>query len=150
MSENERLPDFLVLPGEVEVGKRLFDDKPVRAIKKFLECFDEDGRQVFNVPRFVLESLAANFWGFMRRDFNSVDNAFGGQVARQRQAIKGEDRDFEIVFDLQCEHAEIKEIPKSERKRPGTPFEIALVIVADRHNTSTDNVRRIHKKSKLR
>jgi len=47
MSENERLPDFLVLPGEVEVGKRLFDDKPVRAIKKFLECFDEDGRQVF-------------------------------------------------------------------------------------------------------
>ena len=148
MSAKERPSDSVVLPGEVEVSKRLFDDKPVRAIKKFLECFDEDGRQVFNVPRFVLESLAANFWGFMRGDFNSVDNAFGGQVARQRQAIKGEDRNFEIVFDLLCEHTETKKIKKSDRT--GTPFEMALVIVADLHNTSTDNVRSIYKKSKLR
>ena len=130
------------------IYKRIFDDKLVRAIKMFLECFDEDGRQVYNVPPFVLESLAANFSGFMHGKFDSLDDAFGGQVARQRQAILSEDMQFEIAFDLLHEIKESKKIPKSERT--GTPFEMALEIMSDRYNMSTDNVRRIYKKSKRR
>ena len=130
------------------IYKRLLDDKPVRAIKMFLECFDEDGRQVYNVPPFVLEYLAVNFSGFMQRKFDSVDDAFGGQVARQRQAILSEDKEFEIIFDFLCEHEKAKKIPKNDRTE--TPFEMALEIISDRYNMSTDNVHRIYKKSKPR
>ena len=83
----------------------------------------------------------------MHGKFDSVNDAFGGQVARQRRAILSEGKEFEIVFDFLCEHENAKNIPKSERT--GTPFEIALEIVSDRYNMSADNVRRIYKNSKL-
>jgi hypothetical protein len=148
MSESERLPDFLILPREEELNRKLFEDKPVRAIKKYLECFDEDGHQVLNVPHFVLEVIASNFLQFMNGTFESVDAAFGDKVARQRQAIASEEKSYEIVFDLHCKHLEMKELPKGERI--GTPFEMALNFVANQYNMSTDNVRRIHKKAKIK
>lgn len=137
MSENERLSEFL---------KELFEDKPLLMIAKFLECFDDNGRQTYNVPRIVLESLAAKLLEFMRGDFNSIDKAFGGQVARQRQALQRKNIEFDIAFDYLCALDEAQEIDKSDRS--GTPSELAIEKVAYIHDMGTENVRRILKNSK--
>ena len=143
MSEKGPLQELL--KRELEVNKRLLEDKPVRAIKIFVENFDEDARQV---PSFVLEFLAQRLSGFIRGDFSSLDEAFGGRAATQRNALGREERDFEVVSDLLYELEKTKKIRKAERT--GTPFEMAEEIIADRYNTTTDNVRRIYKMSKLR
>ena len=67
MSDKRELPDLLTLPADVRVGKELIDAEPVRAIKNFLDCFDDDGRQVYNVPPFVLAALARIFSKFAGR-----------------------------------------------------------------------------------
>ena len=134
-------------PREDEIDRQLFDRSPVLAISKFLECFSSEGDQCFEVPRHVLEFLAASLTQFMGGGVGSLDAAFGGKTKRQRHAIKFEKRDYEIVFDLRVAVEAFKKKPRAARGK-NTPFELAVGRVAEEYELSEDAVRRIYKKSK--
>ncbi len=143
----EKLSRLKVFPGEDEIYRQLFDRSPVLAISKFLECFSSEGDQCFEVPRHVLEFLAANLAQFMGGGAESLDAAFGGKTKRQRNAIEIEKRDYEIVFELIGAIETFRKMPRAKRK--GTPFELAVEHVAEEHEElSEEAVRRIYKKSK--
>ena len=138
---------LVVFPGEDEIDRQLFNRSPVRAISKYLECFSSEGDQCFEVPRHVLEFLAASLSQFMGGGAESLDAAFGGKTKRQRNAIESEMRDYEIVFDLMGAFEKSRKMPRAERGK-NTPFELAVECVAKEHELSEDAVRRIYKKSK--
>lgn len=132
---------------------------PVLAIAKFLESFTSRGRVARDVPTVVMEALAVHFARFMRGDSESLDAAFGGKTATQRNSIASHERDYAVVFDLISYKRTEKERRDKERElakragrpRPrfaGTPFEHAVEAVARRHGLDEENVRRIYKKSK--
>lgn len=137
------LNELLCLPGEDSLDERRFESSPMKILSKYLECFDRNGHQVYGVPRHVLEALAERFLSVMNEEFNSLDRAFGGSVARQRNALLVEGRDYEIVSDFLEELERAREFPPEH----GTPFEQALRIVAAAYKTSEHNVLRIYKKS---
>ena len=143
----KKLTRLVVLPKEDKIDRQLFDKSPVRAISKYLECFNSDGDQRYEVPRHVLEFLAVSLAQFMDGKANSLDNAFGGKTKRQRNTIESEKRDYEIVFDLQVALQTIRKMPKAKRGK-STPFEAAVAHVAEEHELSEDAIRRIYKKSK--
>ncbi len=132
---------------EVNLDRQLFNRSPVLAISRFLECFSSEGDQRFEVPRHVLEFLAASLTQFMGGGVGSLDAAFGGKTKRQRKAIKIEKRDYEIVFEFIGALEKLRNMPKAERG-VGTPFELAVERVAKEHGLSEDAVRRTYKKSK--
>ena len=140
----------VVFPGEDEIDRQLFNRSPVRAISKYLECFSSEGDQCFEVPRHVLEFLAASLAQFMDDGAESLDAAFGRKTKRQRNAIKIEKRDYEVVFELMGARETFKKMPRAERAKHGAgiPFELAVDLVAKEHGLSDDAVRRIYKKSK--
>ena len=132
---------------------------PVLAISKFLESFTSRGRVAREVPKVVMEALAVHFARFMRGDYETLDAAFGGKTATQRNRIESDERDYAVVFDLISYKRTEKERREKERAlakgqgrpRPrftGTPFEYAVEAVAKRHKLDEENVRRIYKKSK--
>ena len=132
---------------KVNLDRQLFDRSPVLAISKFLECFSSEGDQRFEVPRHVLEFLAASLAQFMGGGVGSLDAAFGGKTKRQRKAIEIAKRDYEIVFDLIGAREEFRKMPRAERGK-NTPYELALERVAEEHELSEEAVHRIYKKSK--
>ncbi len=133
---------------EVILDRQLLDRSPVLAISKFLECFSSEGDQRFEVPRHVLEFLAASLAQFMGGGAESLDAAFGGKTKRQRNAIEIEKRDYEIVFELIGAIETFRKMPRAKRGN-GTPFELAVGHVAEKHEKlSEEAVRRIYKKSK--
>ncbi len=132
---------------EVNLDRQLFNRSPVLAISKFLECFSPEGDQRLEVPRHVLEFLAASLAQFMGGGVESLDAAFGGKTKRQRNAIEFEKRDYEIVFELIVALEKFRKMPRAERER-GTPFELAVERVAKEHELGEEAVRRIYKKSK--
>ncbi len=138
---------LVVFPGEDEIDRQLFNRSPVLAISKYLECFSSEGDQCFEVPRHVLEFLAASLSQFMGGGAESLDAAFGGKTKRQRNAIEIEKRDYEIVFDLIGALEKFRKMPRAE-SGAGTPFELAVERVAKEHGLGEDAVRRIYKKSK--
>ncbi len=132
---------------EVILDRQLFDRSPVLAISIFLECFGSEGDQRFEVPRHVLEFLAASLTQFMGGGAGSLDAAFGGKTKRQRNAIKFEKRDYEIVFELISARERFRKMPRAERGN-GTPAELAVERVAEEYQLSEEAVRRIFKRSK--
>ncbi len=132
---------------EVNLDRQLFNRSPVLAISRFLECFSSEGDQRFEVPRHVLEFLAASLAQFMGGGAESLDAAFGGKTKRQRNAIGIEKRDYEIVFELIGALEKFRKMPRAKRSG-STPFELAIEHVAEEYELSEDAVHRIYKKSK--
>ncbi len=132
---------------EVILDRQLFNRSPVLAISRFLECFSSEGDQRFEVPRHVLEFLAASLTRFMGGGAGSLDAAFGGKTKRQRNAIRIEKRDYEIVFELIGAIETFKKTPRAKRGK-NTPYELALGHVAEEHGLSEEAIHRIYKKSK--
>ncbi len=137
----------VVFPREDEIDRQLFNRSPVWAISKYLECFSSEGDQSFEVPRHMLEFLAARLSQFMGDGAESLDAAFGGKTKRQRNAIDIEKRDYEIVFDLINALKKFRKMPRAERGG-STPFELAVERVAKEHGLGEDAICRIYKKSK--
>ncbi len=132
---------------EVILDRQLFNRSPVLAISRFLECFSSEGDQRFEVPRHVLEFLAASLAQFMGGGAESLDAAFGGKTKRQRNAIGIEKRDYEVVFELIGAIETFRKMPRAKRGK-STPFELAVEHVAEEHELSEGAVCRIYKKSK--
>lgn len=67
-----------------------FSDLPVRLIPLYLEYFDGDGHLSRRIPKALLELIAQRFAAFLmiKGDGASVDQAFGGQTVRQRNALQ--------------------------------------------------------------
>jgi len=133
---------LLVLPPELEIHRRLFDAAPLEIVRVFLECFNAEGRQALLVPRHVLEALAVRFLQLVDGDTNSLDEAFGGRIARQRNRILERHRSWTVLWRLEREKEKVAGKPPSERGA-GTPSEIAVERVAEYFEMSTQNVRRI-------
>ena len=134
------------LPGEVERELARFEERPLEIARAFLDCFDSKGTQRFEIPGHVLEAMAKRFALVMSDDHstNSLDHAFGGRVARQRNAILALERQADVVFDHIVDRQEIK---KARKPRAGTPFEQATAKVAEKHRLSEESVRKMYKKS---
>lgn len=149
MADKEKL---VVFDFEVPVRRELYERRPILIIADFLQCFDSEGRQIFDVPQHVLLALAERFRRLMDPDVdpqiktNSLDQAFGGRVARQRNALMQADADYEAVFAHIVAQRKAKGLPKADRSR-ATPFEVATAEVADEFGTSEENVRRKYKKA---
>jgi hypothetical protein len=149
MSQDDLAP-LLTFPFEVPLHQQLFDSTPLRIIEMYLQCFDEDGVQRFGVPKHVLEALAVRFQTLMRKQHNTLDSAFGGRVARQRNKLFLDKRDYGIIFNHMGARERARERARKSRKyeRSGTPTEEADEEMAERQGMSVDNVRRIYRKSK--
>ena len=157
----DKLPPLIVFPFDVLIESEQFAAEPVRAIWRFFDCFDDRGRQAFEVPAhvlgFIARALAARVTGMCK----SLDDAFGGRVARQRNALLQDERDEEILFEY-CGHlderqdARKKEIQlRSEGKHneaqalhfSGSPSEQAYADIRKEWSIGENSMRRIVKRS---
>jgi hypothetical protein len=138
-------PPLIVFPFEAQLHEELFERTPLLIVKKFPEAFDSEGRQAFEVPQHVLEALAKRFIALMARQHNSLDAAFGGCVARQRNELLAEEGDWSVLWKFLRELEKVESETPSERGA-GTTFEIALERLAEELDMSPDNIRRIYKK----
>lgn len=155
---HEKIPDLLILRQERLVDNELFEESPVRAITRFLQCFDSEFRQKYGVPQYVLEALAVRFGAVMSKEVNSLDEAFGGRIARQRNTLLQKEDDWDVVFDMIEETRDLKQKKRqhktngSKRRNPGdgvvgTPFENATEKVGNAYKISDQTVRKIYKKA---
>jgi hypothetical protein len=134
---------------QAEVDLRMFAEAPIHIIERFLDSFDDDGRLTQPIPQHILEALAVRFRPFFadRSQINSLDKAFGGKTARQRQARKTADLQYKIAFEVMRELEQIREMKPAERGA-GTPYEIACEHVAAANNMSSDNVHRLYQEAR--
>lgn len=141
---------FHFFPGEVEMQLARFDRQPVSIIDAFMGCFDSEGKQQFEVPEHILEALAARFHLLMAEEpsTNSLNEAFGGRIARQRNALREYERCGEVAFDV---IARMRELQREDRKgRRETPYETAVAEAAQKHGLEEDNVREKYKSIRRR
>lgn len=143
----EEMEPLLVFEHEINLHKRMFEASPLTIISTYLQCFRSDGTQGRGVPKYVLEALAQRFLLLMNEETNSLDQAFGGSVARQRNRLREFARDGHVLWELMRVKEELEAQTPSERG-PGTTFEIAVERVAEDLGMSPDNVRRMHKKTR--
>lgn len=141
----DRKPPLLVFPQEIAIHAQLFEQTPLRIVEQYLQCFDSSGNQAFDVPRHVLEALARRFLSLMSGEQGSLDDAFGGRTAQQRNELLIEARDQSVLWELLTELERVRGEALAERG-PGTPFEIAVERVGARCGMSPDNIRRIYRK----
>jgi hypothetical protein len=139
---------LMLLPGEIENDPKVFAREPLIIVARYLECFDRDGHQGRTVPQHVLEALAERFLLVMTEQLNSLDEAFGGRIARQRNRIVESARDYEVLFAFLGELERLQKRDKSDRD--DTPYALAAERVAVLFKTSRSNVERIYKKSKVK
>ena len=139
-------PKLLLLPGEIEIDLELFERSPLRAIKRYLECFTDQGQQVYAVPQHILEEIARRCLTVMAGQYNSLDEAFGGRVARQRNAFRAQDAAFSVSWDIFAQREKARELSSFERSK-SIPSECALVEVGKKRGMGPDNVRRTWKKA---
>jgi hypothetical protein len=137
--------------GESGLDGKKFEIMPLLIIERFLDYFSVDGTMTDDVPKYILEALAARFTAFHSEDskLKTLDQAFGGKLVRQRQARLAFHWKFEIVFSVMSERKRLRAIPISERGK-GTPHEIACEIVAEQFHVSADTVRSVFKESRVR
>ena len=141
VSEQKKLPTFIIFPFEEQLESERFTAMPVWAIFKYLDCFKEDGEQAFEVPRHILQALAKCFAQFDRPGSGPLDDAFRGQTRRQRQSIEMSARDQSVLFGYWDVYDRARKQPTSERTE--TPSECAYTEVARRHGMSRDTVKAI-------
>jgi hypothetical protein len=140
-----KLPPLMIFPWEPETDAELFDRTPFLIISRFLECFDRNGQAIREVPLHVLEALARRFICVSCEEMNSIDKAFGGCVAQQRNRLREEHSDWAVIFLLEGQF----ELAKRQSRRDkglGTATEVAIERVAHKLKMKPDNVRRIYKK----
>lgn len=142
----EEMEPLLVFEHEIDLHKRMFEASPLTIISIYLECFRPDGTQGRGVPKHVLEALAQRFLLVMNEETNSLDQAFGGKVARQRNRFRESEREGHVLWELMRAKEKI-EVQAPEERGPGTAFEIAVERVAEKLGMSPDNVRRMYKKT---
>lgn len=140
MSEGDKLPVLKVFQTDTE----RFAARPIWAVFKYLECFEDDGEQARQAPSPVLQALAKYFIEFKSGRSDSLDHAFGGQTRRQWQSLRRAERNCRIALDYQRELKEAQQQPKSERT--GMPSESAYSKVSELHNLTDDSVRLIVRK----
>jgi hypothetical protein len=143
VSEQKKLPTFIMFPLEEQLELERFMAMPVEVIFKYLKSFREDGQQAFEVPRHVLQALAKCFTH--RPGRGPLDDAFRGQTRRQRQFLEMSARDKAVLFDYWGAYDRACKQPKSERT--GTPSECACTEAAQRHGISRDTVKAIFRKA---
>ena len=138
----------IVFPFEPDMDREAFERSPILIIAKFLEAFDSEGRQALQIPQHVLEAMAVRFREVVGPDhrLNSLDAAFGGRIARQRNRLLQEERQFDVSFAVHSNSAEAKALPRVQRGR-STPFEIGISAAAEDEGISEENARRIYKEA---
>lgn len=128
---------LLVFSQEVPVDEERFRAEPIRAVERFLDCFDAEGRQIHRVPEHVLTALARCFIAFATEG-KTLDEAFGGRCRQKWRAIRTGDKNAEILFAL------------FDAWEGANSKESAVSKVAEEHCTSEENVRRIYRESRKR
>jgi len=132
---------FMKFPGEVDREMELFEGRPLAIIAAMLECFDSEGRQQFEIPEHVGIAFARRVREVMGDDHtkNSLDQAFGGRIAQQRNALREWERRGNVVFYV---IARCRELRREGKKGP---FETAVAEAATKFGLSEDNVREKYK-----
>jgi len=142
---SKKLPPLVVFPCEPENDAELFERTPFAIISRYLDCFDRDGRAIREVPPHVLEALARRFICVSCEELNSLDQAFGGSVARQRNRLREEHSDWAVIFRLEGQIELVRAQSRRDRGA-GTVTDIAIERTADKMKMTPSNVRRIYKK----
>ncbi|MBV1900287.1 MAG: hypothetical protein KUG56_01305 [Kordiimonadaceae bacterium] len=136
-----KLRKFYVHPGETESRLGWFEAQPVAALEKFTECFNSDGQQVYEIPTYIAEFINKQLHRFLDQDVSSLDAAFGGRTARQRNHLTQIDFESAVNFEWFA----LKDQPQSieEQGLPGSPSEQLNAIVAEKFGISEDYVKKI-------
>jgi hypothetical protein len=142
---SKNLPPLIVFPCEPDNDAELFERTPFSIILRYLDCFDRNGLAIREVPPHVLEALARRFICVSCEELNSIDQAFGGSVARQRNRLREERTDWAVIFRLEGQIELAKEQSRRDRGA-GSVLEIAIERTADKMKMTPANVRRIYKK----
>lgn len=95
---------------QAKIDAPQFEKSSVHIIERFLEHFASDGTMTFDVPKHILEALAARFRPFLEHEVATLDKAFGGQTGRQRQAIDTATQVDTITFMV------IEELKRCQRR----------------------------------
>jgi hypothetical protein len=140
-------PKRHLYPHEIEHHAKEFDSRPASILVEYLQSFDQDGRQVLEVPPHILEALAKRFRALMGDEplHKSIDGAFGGRIRRQLKAIDSEHLNAAMGFAIAVAKSEMRGTP---REGAGTPFELAVARVAKDTGVNEETVRRRYKDTK--
>jgi CelD/BcsL family acetyltransferase involved in cellulose biosynthesis len=137
-----------LMPDRGEADRRIFEKTPVFAIARYMDHFDQEGRLKASVPPHILEELAARFSQFMDKRVRSLDVAFGGSVASQRDTFITARRELRVealvLSGTEKARGSTSKVAKS------TPREQAIARAAQLMDTSENNIQRILKKSRRR
>ena len=137
-----QLPSLAIFDAELPARQERFERQPLTIVAEFLRCFDTEGLQRFDIPTDVLAALVTNFRRVLRENEGlSLDEAFGGCIARQRKRMLLDERNRQIEWAYQ--HA-AEENKAAELK--GNPLpEAAVTRVARKFNISEDAVWSVRK-----
>jgi hypothetical protein len=146
MSQNPYLPEpRIISEKEIEENLISFNKQPVKIIQYYLRYFGGNGKLLGVVPRHVLEALERPLREFYSgHQLHSLDKAFGGQTAKQRNDILTEETDEEVMFEYFLNLKTVKKMDRSQLD--DTRFTSACMITADSMGMKVDNVKRILKK----
>lgn len=141
-------PSPILFDGESARQLELFDERPLRILTAFLTCFNSDGEQVYDVPQHVLEALAERFRAVIGPDAstNSIDQAFGGRIARQRNSLIQDDLNAETAFEVAVGKRAAGQVPRA--RRAGSPFEEGVAAAAERLGVSDEAIRSRYKNTR--
>lgn len=133
---------------QAHIDRQMFEQAPIHIIERFLESFSDDGEMSSPVAPHILEALAIHFRLFFCKDspLKSLDKAFGGAVARQRQARFKARKIYDVTFSVIVERNRLEPLTVSERSAGG-PHEIACENVATGPGMKVDSVRLLYKES---
>lgn len=135
MSETASLPCRLTFPkqealDEMEMSR--FDKLPLLIIERYLQHFNEEGKQTLQVPGHILESLAKRFLACMKRENPSLDKAFGGSLKRQIRKLEISDRDYAVLMRFFREMETVRKgLQVMEKTRREPPYELAAMRTAN-------------------
>lgn len=128
------------------IDRDRFEELPLVIVERFLDSFASDGSQTFEVPKHILEALAVRFRQFLNQEAESLEDAFGGQMKRQRQAIDRALQVDEVTFAMTVEMKRLNALSPAERG-PGNVYAIASETVAEQAGMSDGNVGRLYQLS---
>lgn len=146
MTKNE-LKNLILLDGEADLQKELFDKSPVLAIEKFSACFEDEDQKVYKIHEHVELFLFQRFRGFLNGEYKSLDEAFGGKTARQRNKIMTSKKNYDAAFEYYVTHNDTKKLTIEERSH-STPSEAAISEVAEALDVPEETLRSRFKNSK--
>jgi len=134
-----------LLPFEAEADWDRFADDPIEVVFAYLQCFDDDATQSREVPRHVLEAMAAIFRSFVNGECATLEKAFAVTGRTQIEEHRLSIQDAEDIWAFWDERD--SRSARGKTSRGAKSFEQAIEDAADRQGMKAEALREVYKRN---